>query len=340
MYRTNEARTKDQLITHYSPLTTHLMAKKSSNKKKTTATGKKALAKKSTKAVKKSPSKKSTGGSKKKATKKPAAASKKKTAGKKVLTKKVPAAKKTIAAKKTVVDPFKISGQDEARVTGLNRPVVKCNTELKVPPGTRPNTRILLDVNRNSIPIWDQNMTLHWRFRQDTFLRYDDPESAMERVRDLLAMTLKAWGKAVPVKFIEKNDRWDFEIYIMPENECDDDGCYLATAFFPNSERNELALYPKLFRYSEREQLLTLQHELGHIFGLRHFFARKEEGEDPSVTFGKNSAFTIMNYGGLSKLTKADRDDLAELYTRVWSGELTKFRGKKFKLVRPHHVDN
>jgi hypothetical protein len=40
----------------------------------------------------------------------------------------------------------------------------------------------------------------------------------------------------------------------------------------------------------------TLTHEIGHIFGLRHFFADVRESAFPSEVFGEHRPFSIMNF--------------------------------------------
>lgn len=76
-------------------------------------------------------------------------------------------------------------------------------------------------------------------------------------------------------------------------------------------------------------------HEIGHIFGLRHFFANISETRWASEIFGTHRPLTIMNYGNQSELTDDDRSDLARLYQAVWTGELTNINGTPIRLVKP-----
>jgi hypothetical protein len=76
-------------------------------------------------------------------------------------------------------------------------------------------------------------------------------------------------------------------------------------------------------------------HEIGHIFGLRHFFANVGETAFPSQIFGTHNAFSIMNYGAKSELTEIDRSDLTLLYREAWSGRLTNVNGTPIRFVRP-----
>src|SRR5262249_50749441 len=119
---------------------------------------------------------------------------------------------------------------------------------------------------------------------------------------------------------------------------CNVNGCVLASAFFPDAGRHQLTLYPKLFEQPNEEQVETLIHEIGHAFGLRHFFAQVSETAFPSQIFGAHNKFTIMNYVADSVLTQDDKADLKRLYRMAWSGELTNINGTPIKFVKPFHT--
>jgi Metallo-peptidase family M12B Reprolysin-like len=112
----------------------------------------------------------------------------------------------------------------------------------------------------------------------------------------------------------------------------------LASAFFPDPGRHRLSFYPKMFSQDRDEQVETLIHEIGHIFGLRHFFAQVSETAWPSEVFGRHHKFSIMNYGGDSRLTEHDKADLKRLYQLAWAGGLTQINGTPIKFVRPFHA--
>ena len=167
---------------------------------------------------------------------------------------------------------------------------------------------------------------------------FRNSELAKARIEQLLGEAVLAWGNAAPIKFAKRQDAWDFEIVVREADRCNINGCVLASAFFPDAGRHELVIYPKLFSQNRSEQVETLVHEIGHAFGLRHFFANVSETAFPSVVFGTHDPFSIMNYGNKSVLTDADKADLSRLYQSAWSGALTQINGTPIKFVKPFHV--
>jgi len=205
-------------------------------------------------------------------------------------------------------------------------------------PENRSPLELVLDASEGFIPLWEKGTTLRWRFQEQSLLHFSNPAAAKTAIRTLLGNALLAWGDGAPVKFTERKDAWDFEIVIRESDDCDINGCVLASAFFPDSGRHELVIYPRMLAESKKEQVETVAHELGHAFGLRHFFAQVSETTWASVLFGKHKPFSIMNYGPESVMTAADRSDLKLLYEKVWSGELQQINGTPIKLVRPFHA--
>jgi hypothetical protein len=175
-----------------------------------------------------------------------------------------------------------------------------------------------LDASEGFIPLWAKGTTLRWRFRESSLQPFDNPEAAKAAIEQLLGKALLAWEDAAPVRFAKRDDAWDFEIVMQEADNCNISGCVLASAFFPDAGRHKLILYPKMFTQDEQEQLETLAHEIGHIFGLRHFFAQVSETTWPSQIFGVHKKFSIMNYGGDSKLSPDDKADLKSCIS--WRG--------------------
>jgi len=185
----------------------------------------------------------------------------------------------------------------------------------------------------DEIPLWRQHVTLKWKFNP-LFNNYSNSDNVKNYIRVLFSDAVSEWGDASPVKFEESTDIVDFEIIMRPDN-CNANGCTLASAFFPNSNLNILTLYPKMFSQNRNEQVETMIHEIGHIFGLRHYFAKEKEASWRSEVFGHHYPLTIMNYGHQSTLTPQDKIDLKRLYALAWSGQITNLNGINIKLYYP-----
>lgn len=259
------------------------------------------------------------------------------------------ATKRTAAPKlrpaPTRANPFSIRSTEKAVPAASPEihvfgPGAICDTDTRghATAHNRSPLEIVLHASEGFIPLWAKDSTLRWRFQERSLLAFEDPEAAKLAIEQLFGAALVAWGDAVPVKFAKRDDAWDFEVVVRSTDRCNAAGCVLASAFFPDAGRHELVIYPKMLEQTPAEQVETLVHEIGHIFGLRHFFANVSETAWASEIFGAHKPFSIMNYGHHSVLTDDDTADLKRLYETAWSGELTEINGTPIRLVKPYHT--
>ncbi len=242
-------------------------------------------------------------------------------------------------------NPFRRQNKDAAAKSSapqlhVYRKKIVCDTDSRghSTPGDRSPAEIVVDASEGFIPLWSKGTTLRWRFHENSLNIFLDPDAAKAAIRELFGTALLEWAPASPIKFAERNDAWDFEIIVREDDNCSINGCVLASAFFPDPGRHKLVIYPKMFEQDRDEQIETLIHEIGHIFGLRHFFADVSEDAWPSEIFGEHKRFSIMNYGHYSELTDEDKNDLIKLYQMVWNGELTEINGTSIRLMKPFSV--
>jgi hypothetical protein len=226
------------------------------------------------------------------------------------------------------------SDTSERTVHVLGKGII-CTTEHRA--RRRSPLQIVVDATEGFIPLWANDLVLRWRFNDASLAPFRSPNEIKTKIRQLLTKAIAAWGDGAPIRFTENSDNSDFEIMVEKNDDCSPQGCTLAQAFFPDAGRHPLYVFPKMFGQIEKEQVDTLTHEIGHVFGLRHFFAPDSETRWPSVIFGDHKPFSIMNYGQNSELTEADRDDLKKLYAGAWNGQLTQINGTPIKLVWPYH---
>ena len=241
-------------------------------------------------------------------------------------------------------NPFAL--QDEAGIaTSLfphvhkMREGIRCVTDKRgqTTPGGLTLTELVINVSEGSLPLWAKDVTLRWKFATGTLAQFKDPVAAGAAIEKLFGDAILLWGDSAPIRFRKTSDVSDFEIVVQAKPDCDPNGCVLASAFFPDPGQHTLFIYPTMFQQDRKEQLETLAHEIGHIFGLRHFFALELEKGFPAKVFGTHDKFTIMNYGPNSYLTPTDKSDLANLYRLAWSGEMKTINGTPIKFVKPFH---
>ncbi|TAZ68239.1 matrixin family metalloprotease [Rhizobium ruizarguesonis] len=248
---------------------------------------------------------------------------------------------KTAAAKVDKDNPFALmpDAQEDSNVH-IIRPGIRCDTERRGFPMRRGRSplEIVVDASEGFVPLWGPSTTLRWRFQERSFQVLRDPAAAKQAVTQLIAEAILLWGDAAPVKFAYRDDAWDFEVVMRNADDCTNSGCVLASAFFPDAGQHQMTIYPQMFTQNHTEQVETMAHEIGHVFGLRHFFAVLNETAWPAEIFGTHDKFSIMNYGDASRMTDADRADLRKLYERAWAGTLTEINGTSIKFMRPFHT--
>jgi hypothetical protein len=219
-----------------------------------------------------------------------------------------------------------------------NRVICETDTRGYPTPDNKSVTEIVVDASDGFIRLWAKGTTLRWRFQEHSMSFFENSEAAKKAISNILGEAILAWGDAAPIKFNQTDSDWDFEIKMRAQEACDSRGCVLASAFFPDSGRHELEIYPTMLDQDRAEQLNTLAHEIGHVYGLRHFFAKISETGIPSEVFGIHRPVSIMNYGPQSQLTADDKSDLKRLYQLAWSGQLTDINGTPIKFVKPFSV--
>lgn len=129
--------------------------------------------------------------------------------------------------------PAAAANAAEPRVHKMG-PGIVCKTDTKgLPrPSNRSPAEIVVDASKGFIPLWAKDVTLRWRFQEQSMAVFQNPDTAKEGIKKLFGDALVAWGNAVPVKFTQRDDAWDFEIVMQASDDCDPNGvCWQAPTF-------------------------------------------------------------------------------------------------------------
>lgn len=215
----------------------------------------------------------------------------------------------------------------------------RCGTCAKLTAPTLHVQRIEHNINgqfkgegRSRLYFWAKNTKLNWHYKANEYAPYGVTEAVVE---NLLEAALKRWGDASPIK-LAKVDKMREAHFIVTWAKSDDDGnnngSTLAAAFFPGdltaNQQPSLLLYPEFWHEVEESKVITLAHELGHIFGLRHtddVITMQGESDDWAA-FGKNRKISIMAYDEDCKMTDEDKSKLKEIYDKAWTKRTLSFR--------------
>jgi hypothetical protein len=222
------------------------------------------------------------------------------------------------------------------------RPGFSCKTECRARSRAEIESSLVIGATDGSINLWKENQILYWRFDEVSLRPFENSTKLKEIAQQTLFDAIGAWGDSSPVRFKENTDVYDFQVSIMTADLQQGNGLVAASSFFPGDGRkSKLRLYPTFFRsgdLTDKERLETLIHELGHIFGLRHFFSAENDPLFSGGVFGANNKLTIMSYGANSELTSDDRKDLKNLYKAAWTGTLTNVNRTPVRLVDSPHI--
>lgn len=129
----------------------------------------------------------------------------------------------------------------------------------------------------------------------------------------------------IGITFCETDDEDEATFYVRRRGKPDNGAKALAHAFPPNDHRKRkkrtLFVYDMAFREPRPNLAGVFGHELGHILGARHEFAKDEdkpwETKDPSVRIGSVNHNSVMRYpkvGEPWRVDDLDRQAIKSLY--------------------------
>ncbi|KID74806.1 uncharacterized protein G6M90_00g108510 [Metarhizium brunneum] len=176
------------------------------------------------------------------------------------------------------------------------------------------------------VPRWAPGSVLTYVICTETFPSPDDASYATNQLTEAIHMWM---GVGATFKQVRRDRKATFRVVYRPKHRPDTEDV-LANAFLPNGgRRNQRTLHIYALAFSDTHvdyQANILAHEIGHILGLRHVFAKEKEYKW-SAKWGNGCQNSVMDYYTHSSLLRVQQQDLEELKA-FYDSPMTEYEGK------------
>lgn len=162
------------------------------------------------------------------------------------------------------------------------------------------------------VPRWAPGSVLTYVICTETFPSPDDASYTTNQLAEAIHMWM---GIGATFKQVQRDCKATFRVVYRPRPQPYMENV-LARAFFPNkghADERTLQIYALAFSDAHvNYQANILAHEIGHILGLRHVFAKEKE-DTWSETWMNECQNSVMDYYPDSSLLRVQQQDLEEL---------------------------
>ncbi|KAK8137355.1 zincin [Apiospora sp. TS-2023a] len=228
-----------------------------------------------------------------------------------------------IAAAEPEEESFGMNDRCTLQSSPCTGPIADVGNNTPCSEGSARSSYLAIEIGRDEeIPIWEPGSILKIWVDANSFQPGD-----LDYVQQSIDDAIEQWGHDMRLGLMHVNEFNDANVMVRYKDR--DVGKRLANAFMPGEEP-VINVYPLALGSSYRHVLSAcLSHELGHVFGFRHEFARTGYLETPkerkSLLWGEKNGDSIMNYRpdwSIARVQQTDRVAIKSLY---------EFKGKEYK---------
>jgi hypothetical protein len=205
------------------------------------------------------------------------------------------------------------------------KPTIGPTIAARLPEGKGRPDKLVLGIGR-IVPRWDVsdgNTKLQYYVKTETFPTATVAKLAGEKLQEA-ADEWNALSLGIIISQAPDKRSAHFDL-VYSTNDSDNEGT-LAQAFFPNEVEQDVIVFEYgLSRENKGILKNVFEHELGHVLGLRHEFAIKEEGEG-AVLFGARNPNSVMAYVFPPTIQQTDKDGIQAFYKKKNGDVIGRFR--------------
>lgn len=193
----------------------------------------------------------------------------------------------------------------------------------------QPDPQALVVGEANLVTLWNDGSTINYTILANTFPNETMRQTALTAFSEAAYNWTNAGFTKIKLVYTDRLEDSKYTIRFQSTPS----GNTVASTFKPNlDDVTDVNVYPLFYQLGGSTQELfnrqvnTMQHEIGHIFGLRHEFALTGETNRPAIQIGDPNPLSIMSYNADRTIQPSDVATINVLYTLYPPSQIGTFR--------------